>query len=426
MARVPWVGDHIPDVLNSRGQHAQPLQAQAKACVRHGAETPEVAVPPIVFGIQVHLLGPPVQHVQPLLALGATNDLTDGWRQHIHGSHSLLVLVKAHVEGLNVFRVVIEDRGLAKHLLAEVALMLGAQVHAPLHRHREVCVGGLPLQDLDALCVGETSEWLSQEVLQTLHETRLDLFVEELQILVVVLHGVLHAILQVVLRTIHVVLEIGKGQLRLNHPELGQVPGGVRVLRPETGAKGVDIREGAAVGLHSKLAADGHVGGLGEEILCVVDLARGVLWKAVLLGICEQGGDLEHLARTLTVCGRDQRRVHVDKAAGPEELVRCLAQRRPHTRHATDEVRAGPQVRDGAQELVAVGLLGKRVVLGVHRAEELHLIALLHKQLHCLLAAGRLHQVARALDGGTGATPALEGSKALCLGVQDHLQVSAA
>jgi hypothetical protein len=40
-------------------------------------------------------------------------------------------------------------------------------------------------------------------------------------------------------------LEITKRHLGLDHPELGQVPAGVAVLRAEGGAKSVDVCEAA-------------------------------------------------------------------------------------------------------------------------------------------------------------------------------------
>ena len=51
-----------------------------------------------------------------------------------------------------------------------------------------------------------------------------------------------------------VVGEVGEGDLRLDHPELGQVPAGVRVLGAERRAEGVDLRQRQAVGLDVELA----------------------------------------------------------------------------------------------------------------------------------------------------------------------------
>ena len=62
------------------------------------------------------------------------------------------------------------------------------------------------------------------------------------------------AVLEQVLGQVHVVLEVGKGHLRLDHPELGQVAGGIGVFGPEGGAEGVDVAERQGEGFALKLA----------------------------------------------------------------------------------------------------------------------------------------------------------------------------
>ena len=76
-----------------------------------------------------------------------------------------------------------------------------------------------------------------------------------------------------VLGQAHVVLEVGEGNLGLDHPELGGVAGGVGVFGAEGGSEGVDVAEGHGEGLAVELAGDGEVGGLVEEILGEVHLA---------------------------------------------------------------------------------------------------------------------------------------------------------
>ena len=48
-------------------------------------------------------------------------------------------------------------------------------------------------------------------------------------------------ILEHPLRQKHIVLQVGKGNLRLDHPELRRVAGRVGIFRAERGAKGVDL-----------------------------------------------------------------------------------------------------------------------------------------------------------------------------------------
>ena len=59
-----------------------------------------------------------------VLALAAADDLADARQQHVHRGHRLAVVVQAHVERLDLLRVVHQDHRLARVLLREVALVL--------------------------------------------------------------------------------------------------------------------------------------------------------------------------------------------------------------------------------------------------------------------------------------------------------------
>jgi len=51
-----------------------------------------------------------------------------------------------------------------------------------------------------------------------------------------------------------------------DHPELGQMPAGVRVLRPEGRSERVHARQRQAVRFDVELAGDGQIGRLAEEV----------------------------------------------------------------------------------------------------------------------------------------------------------------
>src|SRR5579872_3066727 len=74
--------DDVTDVVHAGGVDDRALQAQAEAGVRDSAVTAQVAVPPVRLGIQLEVAEARVQHVQPLLALRAADDLADAGRQH--------------------------------------------------------------------------------------------------------------------------------------------------------------------------------------------------------------------------------------------------------------------------------------------------------------------------------------------------------
>ena len=67
-----------------------------------------------------------------------------------------------------------------------------------------------------------------------------------------------------ILREGHVVLEVRKGDLGLDHPELRRVPRGVGALGTEGGAEGVDLAEGHGHALGRELPRHGQ-GGVASE-----------------------------------------------------------------------------------------------------------------------------------------------------------------
>ena len=91
--------------------------------------------------------------------------------------------------------------------------------------------------------------------------------VKEVHFLRRILQDITDDVLEHVLSELHVVREIRKAELGLDHPELGCVAGGVGDLGTEGRTEGIDIAEGKCIGLDVQLAADGQVDGLSEEIL---------------------------------------------------------------------------------------------------------------------------------------------------------------
>src|SRR6516165_8991669 len=73
----------------------------AKAGMRNRAVAPEVAVPGVVLLVDAALGHAAVQHVEPLLALAAADDLADSRRQYVHRRGGAAVVVEPHVERLD-------------------------------------------------------------------------------------------------------------------------------------------------------------------------------------------------------------------------------------------------------------------------------------------------------------------------------------
>ena len=165
--------------------------------------------------------------------------------------------------------------------------------------------------------------------------------------------------------SVHVVVEFEERHLRLDHPELGQVPRRVRVLGAERRAERVDLAERAGVDFAFELPADGEIRRLAEEVLRVVDLAVGV--RGGLSGSSVR--DAEHLAGPFAVAGGDDRRVDVEEAFAPGRS-RGSSGRRSCAPAATapNVFVRGRRWAIVAEQLERVPLLLQRIRLGIGRS----------------------------------------------------------
>ena len=71
------MGDDVTNVAKPRHVHHRALEAQSKTGMRHSAVFAQVAVPPIVLGVEVVVANALFQHVQTILTLRATDDLSN-------------------------------------------------------------------------------------------------------------------------------------------------------------------------------------------------------------------------------------------------------------------------------------------------------------------------------------------------------------
>ena len=66
---------------------------------------------------------------------------------------------------------------------------------------------------------------------------------------------------------VHIGVQVGKGHLRLDHPELGGVAGRVALLGAEGGSEGVHLAQRHGHGLGLQLTGDGQIDLLLEKVL---------------------------------------------------------------------------------------------------------------------------------------------------------------
>jgi len=268
-------GDHILDVLHAGRHHNHPFESQTKTAVRNSSVLSEVSVPPVGINIEVALLDPGVEHVKSVLSGRASNDLSDLGHKHVHSLDCLVIVVQLHVEGLDLLGVVINDNWTLEHLVCQVLLVLTGKIASPEDLVLELEFLGfvldVSLEDLDALCVCDSLEFCSNDLVESLNETLLDSLVEEVQVILVVEEDVFHAELNVIFSAVHVVLQGGEDHLGLDHPELAQMSRGVAVLGSEGGTECVAVSKADGDGLDIELARDRKESGLAEHVLLVVD-----------------------------------------------------------------------------------------------------------------------------------------------------------
>ena len=207
-------------------------KSEAEAGMRHGAKTPQVPVPVVLFFGEADFIEPRVEHVEPLLALRPADQLADAGSQHVHRGHGLAVIVEPHVERLDLLGIVHDDDRPSDQGLGQVALVLGLKVDAPPHRELElVPLGDRGFERLDGVGVVHSFERRADERFEPLDAILVDVLGEERHVVGSLLERGPEEILEEVFGKVGVVIEIGEGDFGLDHPELGEVARGVRILR---------------------------------------------------------------------------------------------------------------------------------------------------------------------------------------------------
>ena len=288
-------------------------------------------------------------------------------------------------------KVVNQDDRTLEVLLDQVALVLRLQVAAPVAREFELAARSL--QNLDALGVVKTLEVVVEHETEPVEQPLVPHLVHELEVLHAVVQRILDEVLEEVLGQFHVVLQVVKGGLGLNHPELRGVARRVGVLGAERGAEGVDAAQREGTQLAFELTRDGQVARLAEEVLRIVHLA---ILRAGRIGDVERR-HLEHSTGTLAVRSGDDGGVEVVESVAVEVLVDGVGHGVADAQHGAEGVGARTQVGDVAQELERVALLLERVGIGVGRAVYLDFRGL---HLDALTRAGRGDQTAVHTDAG--------------------------
>ena len=234
--------------------------------------------------------------------------------------------------------------------------MLGLQVTAPGYLVVKLIV--VLFEDPDCFRVGHMAEVGVEHMVEAVQKALVNELVKEVHFLRRILQDITDDVLEHVFSELHVVREIRKAELGLDHPELRRMARSIGQFRTEGRTKSIDVAEGKGIGLDVELAADGQVDGLAEKVLGIIDLSI-LCHREFTEG---KSRNLEHLARTLCIAPGDDGRMHIDKASLLEKSVDRIGDQRTDTEYRCKCVRADSEMGDRAEIFKRVAFFLQRII----------------------------------------------------------------
>ena len=237
--------------------------------------------------------------------------------------------------------------------------MLGLHVNTELRRIFELVTG--VFHNLNSLGISNACKAVFNDIVQFVQQAGFDEFVKQFQIFGAMLHNMSDTAANHILGQIHVVINVGKGHLRLNHPKLGGMARGIGVFGAECGAESIDISQAHGIHFAVELSGNSQVRFLAEKVLRIVNPA--VFGTGNIIQV--KRSDLKHFAGTLTVGTGNQRRMDVAKTAVMEKLVNGERQFGTNAESGAVFVGTRTQVCNAAQIFVRVlFLLQRKIFVG--------------------------------------------------------------
>ena len=193
--------------------------------MRDGAVAAQIQIP-FVIG-RIHLVAAHVffQHIEPLLALAAADDLADSGHEHIHRSDGFSVVVQPHVERLYLLRIIENRHGTFEVFLGEPALVFRLEIGAVCDGEFELLAARL--QQLDCVRISDPLERPLDDEIEPRHQLLVDELREQTEVFRAVRSNIADEVFHHLFREIHVALQIAEGDFRLDHPKLIGVAGRV-------------------------------------------------------------------------------------------------------------------------------------------------------------------------------------------------------
>ena len=207
----------------------------------------EIQIEAILLFVKSQLVHTCCQLIVVILSLASANDLADTRNQTVHSCYGLSILIGFHVERLDLLRIVGYKYRAFEYLLGQITFMLGLQIASPGYFIIKFIV--ILFQNLHSLCIGHMSELRVQYMVQTVQKTLVHEGIKEVHLFRSILQYIADDIFEHGLCHLHVVIKICECHLRLDHPELCCMTGGVGILCTEGRSEGIDITECLCIGL---------------------------------------------------------------------------------------------------------------------------------------------------------------------------------
>src|SRR5210317_1709541 len=190
--------------------------------------------------------------------------------------------------------------------------MFGLQINPPAHRKFEAAAGFQKL--FDGIGIAYSDKIVVDDMAQLIDQSFFDKFVEQGHILLAVFHYIVEKILQHLFGQIHIAVEIAESHLRFQHPELCQVPAGVRILGPEGRTESIDRAKRLGKHLGLQLTTYRQAGSPAKKTVEPI-----ALWTAFIQFLF--GYHLEHLPCPFTIAGGDDRSMDLVETFALEKFM---------------------------------------------------------------------------------------------------------
>ena len=219
----------------------------------------------VILRFQSQLIHTCFKLVVVILSLASSDDLSDSRHQTVHSCNCLSILVEFHVECLDLLRIICNKYRSLVNLLCQIALMLCLKITSPEYLVIKFVI--VLLKDLNSLCIGHMCKLRIKHMVQSVKKPLINEGIEEVHFLRCVLKNITDHVFQHSLRQLHIILKVCKCTLRLDHPELRCMTGGVGIFCTECRSECVNVTECLCISLSVQLSAYGKVCLLSEEVL---------------------------------------------------------------------------------------------------------------------------------------------------------------